>query len=76
MNKYGELRKISQVFRNYGIVLTGGRKYDHFVRDLRMDRIFVSGLIFELEYELQREIDEEKLEEIHAPAQVIALLIA
>ncbi len=75
MNKYGELRKISQVFRNYGIVLTGGRKHDHFVRDLRMDWIFVSGLIFELEFELQREIDEDKIEEIHAPAQVIALLM-
>lgn len=76
MKKYRKLRKISEVFKTYGIKLTGGRKYDHFVRDLRMDRIFVSGLIFELEYELQKQIEDEKLVEIHAPAQVIALLIA
>ncbi len=64
------------MFRQYGIDITGKRKYDLFDRDLRMDRVFVSGLIFELEYELHKELEDEKVAGIQAPAQLIALLIS
>lgn len=75
MKKYTDLRKISKVFQQYGINLTGKRKYASFESDLRMDRVFVSGLIFELEYELSRELEDDKIEHVTAPAHVIEMLM-
>lgn len=76
MKKYSDLRKISKVFQQYGIELTGKRKYASFERDLRMDKVFVSGLIFELEYELRKELEDDKIATITAPAQVIEMLMS
>lgn len=75
MKNYNELKKISKVFQQYGIVLTGKRKYDRFEQDLRMDKIFISGLIFDLEYELHRELADDKVSTVQAPAQLIELLM-
>jgi len=75
MKNYSDLRKISKVFHQYGIDLTGKRKYASFETDLRMDRVFVSGLIFELEYELRKQIADDKVEAVQAPAQIIKLLM-
>lgn len=76
MKNYTDLRKISKVFQQYGIDIRGKRKYASFETDLRMDKVFVSGLIFELEYELSRELEDDKIAHITAPAQVIELLMA
>ncbi|WP_192349735.1 acyl carrier protein [Algoriphagus sp. Y33] len=76
MKNYTDLRKIFKVFHQYGIDLTGKRKYASFESDLRMDKVFVSGLIFELEYELRKEIADDKVEGIQAPAQIIELLMS
>lgn len=75
MGKYSQLRKITQVFSEYGIVLTGVRKHDHFLFDLRMDKIFLNGLIYELEYALNIELDDHKVMNVDAPSQLIALLL-
>ncbi|SHO61574.1 acyl carrier protein [Algoriphagus zhangzhouensis] len=76
MKNYSNLRKISKVFHQYGIDLTGKRKFASFEGDLKMDKIFVNGLIFDLEYELSKELEDEKVAGIKAPAQVIELLIS
>lgn len=76
MKNYSNLRKISKVFHQYGIDLTGKGKYASFENDLRMDRVFVSGLIFELEYELRKQIADDKVEGVQAPAQIIELLMS
>lgn len=76
MKNYSNLRKISKVFHQYGIDLTGKRKFASFEGDLKMDKIFVNGLIFDLEYELSKELEDEKVAGIQAPAQVIELLIS
>ncbi|WP_339879438.1 acyl carrier protein [uncultured Algoriphagus sp.] len=75
MGKYSQLRKITQVFSEYGIVLTGARKHDHFIFDLRMDKISLNWLIFELEYALNIELDDHKVMNVDAPSQLIALLL-
>ncbi|WPR77163.1 acyl carrier protein [Algoriphagus sp. NG3] len=75
MGKYSQLRKITQVFGEYGIVLTGARKHDHFIFDLRMDKIFLNGLIFELEYALNKELEDHKVFQVNAPSQLIAFLL-
>lgn len=75
MKGYKELRKISRAFQDYGIVLTGKRKYDRFDRDLKMDKVFVMGLIFELEFQLKKNLSDDKADGVQAPAQVIELLM-
>tara|TARA_R110002020_G_scaffold474444_1_gene705769 strand:- start:280 stop:510 length:231 start_codon:yes stop_codon:yes gene_type:complete len=75
MGKYSQLRKITQVFSEYGIVLTGQRKHDHFLFDLQMDKIFLNGLIYELEYALNIELEDHKIIDVNAPSQLIALLL-
>ena len=76
MKNYSDLRKISKVFHQYGIDLTGKRKFASFTQDLHMDKVFVNGLIFELEYELHKELEDEKVAQIQAPAQAIELLMS
>lgn len=75
MKAYKELRKISKVFQDYGIELTGKRKYDLFDRDLKMDKVFVMGLIFELEYQLKRQIADDQVDGVQAPVQLIEMLM-
>lgn len=75
MKAYKELRKISRVFQDYGIVLTGKRKYDRFDSDLKMDKVFVMGLIFELEYQLKRQIADDEVDSVQAPVQLIEMLM-
>jgi hypothetical protein len=51
--QFSTLKKAIEVFHTYGITLAGPRKNDHFITNLNMDPIFINGLIFELEYQLQ-----------------------
>jgi acyl carrier protein len=76
MKNNDDFRKIAKVFQQYGIDVTGKGKYASFETDLRMDKVFVSGLIFELEYQLRRELEDEKVAHIQDPAQIIELLMA
>jgi len=69
------MRKAIGVFQSYGIPLTGKKKAANFYNDLRMDKIFVSGLIFELEYELKKELEEEKIARIQTPSELINSLL-
>ncbi len=75
MKNITALRKTIQVFKSYGITLTGRKKGANFYRDLRMDKIFVSGLIFELEYELKKELEDEKVAKIQTPSELINTLL-
>ena len=47
----------------------------NFYCDLRMDKIFVSGLIFELEYELNKELEDDKVARIQTPSELIDTLL-
>jgi len=70
------LKKAIEVFHSYGINLTGTQKEADFVGQLQMDPIFVNGLIFELEYQLQVIFQDEKLGEVHTPKDLILLLLS
>lgn len=75
MNNIKALRKTIEVFQSYGISLTGKRKGANFYQDLKMDKVFVSGLIYELEYELKRELEDEKVAKIQTPSELISNLL-
>ncbi|MDX5338353.1 MAG: acyl carrier protein [Cyclobacteriaceae bacterium] len=73
--QYSRLKKAIEVFHSYGISLTGPRKNDHFIKQLNMDPVFVNGLIFELEFNLQVFLQEEMLGKACTPKEVIQLLL-
>ncbi|OOG74822.1 acyl carrier protein [Algoriphagus sp. A40] len=72
---YTMLKKAVIVFHSYGINLSGQRKNDHLIQQLNMDPVFVNGLIFELEFQLQVIIQEEKLKNASTPREIIELLL-
>ncbi|MFC4872824.1 acyl carrier protein [Negadavirga shengliensis] len=59
MNKVTVFRNIIVLFNSYGISLFGNRKRLDFCDQLRMDKIFVYGLIFELECLLRIRLEED-----------------
>jgi acyl carrier protein len=75
MNNIAALRKTIGVFQSYGIPLTGKRKGVNFYDDLRMDKIFVSGLIYELESELNKELEDDTVARIQTPSELIYTLL-
>ncbi|WP_236613207.1 MULTISPECIES: acyl carrier protein [Rhodonellum] len=75
MNNYTQLRKIIQVFHQYGIHLFGKRKFDNLYHDLKMEPIFVMGLIFELELASTMQLNDEDAYSAQVPAQIIQKLI-
>lgn len=72
---YTQLKKAVEVFHSYGITLSGQRKNDHFIQKLNMDPVFINGLIFELEYNLQVFIQDEMLGKACTPKEVIQLFL-
>ena len=75
MNNITALRKAIGVFQLYGIPLTGKKKAANFYYDLRMDKVFVSGLIYELEQELKKELEDDKIARIQTPSELITSLL-
>lgn len=72
---FTQLKKAVEVFHSYGITLSGQRKNDHFIQQLNMDPVFINGLIFELEYNLQIFLQDEMLGKACTPREVIQLLL-
>jgi acyl carrier protein len=75
MKNYSKIRKIIQVFHLYGIKLSGDRKFVNLYDDLKMERIFVMGLIFELELASQVQVNDEDLNSLQEPVQIIYKLL-
>lgn len=75
MGSYSKLRKIIHVFHLYKINLLGQRKYDNFYQDLKVDQVFVLGLIFELELVTKNQLTDEEAYSAQVPAQIIEKLI-
>lgn len=67
-------KKIIGVFRQYGIRTTGIKKFASFYNDLKMDPVFVMGLIYELELVANRELVDEEITMVNSPAQLVAFL--
>lgn len=75
MSSYAKLRKIIHVFHLYKINLLGQRKYDNFFQDLKVDQVFVLGLIFELELVTKNQLNDEEAYSAQVPAYIIEKLI-
>lgn len=59
------------VFREFGIPITGVNKQKQFYSEISVDRFYVEGILFELEYRLGVLLEDEENEQIHSPLDVI-----
>lgn len=75
MKNFEKKKKAIEVFQTYGIALTGKKKTADFFQELNMDKVFVDGLIYELELKLQREIESEKITALRNPSMVLEELL-
>lgn len=75
MNNFNLLKKLAHVFHQYGINLAGKKKFDDLYEVHKMDRVFVLGLIYELELVALKNIDDKDAYVVKAPVQIIKLLI-
>ncbi|KEO74143.1 hypothetical protein [Anditalea andensis] len=75
MNVISTYKRIITVFQQYGIKTTGIKKFATFYNDLKMDPVFVMGLIFELELVAKRELVDDQIAMVDSPAQLVTLLI-
>lgn len=75
MERYSKLRKIIGVFHLYKITLLGRRKYGNFYKDLKVDQVFVLGLIFDLELVTKNQLNDEDAYSAQVPAYIIEKLI-
>ncbi len=75
MKKFTLLRKITNVFHVYGISLLGQRKHVNIYKDLKMEQLFVIGLIFELELVCHKELLEADVFAVQTPVHIIQKLI-
>jgi acyl carrier protein len=76
MNKFSNMKKAIGVFRSYGIPLSGKQKSANFYKELHMDKVYVDGLIFELELELNKILKEEKIAQLETPSDLLQELLA
>ena len=75
MGNYEKKKKAIGVFNSYGIPLTGNRKNANFYEELKMDRMFVDGLIFELEFQLKKELEVDQISTLQSPSELLSALI-
>lgn len=75
MKNFSKIRRIIQVFHQYGIRLSGERKFDNLYHDLNMEPVFVMGLIFELELVSQVYLNDEDVYSFQEPIQIIDKLL-
>jgi hypothetical protein len=76
MNRISNMKKAIGVFRSYGIPLSGKQKSANFYKELHMDKVYVDGLIFELELELNKILQEEKIALLETPSELLQELLA
>lgn len=64
-------KKLYKVFESYGINPNSRQGNLHLKNDLLMDEVFINGLIFELEYASQKNLDKELAELELRPSRLI-----
>ncbi|GAB3219182.1 acyl carrier protein [Algoriphagus aestuariicola] len=69
-------KKLYKVFESYGINYDGRQGNLHLKNDLHMDEVFINGLIFELEYVSQKNLEKDFADLELRPAKLIAEFVS
>ncbi len=71
MNNYTRLKAIVEVFGQYGIAPVAKVMQADFVKDLGFDKVFLNGLIFDVENVLHMELEDEIVQSLRKPEDLI-----
>ena len=71
MKNYTRLKAIVEVFGQYGIAPVAKVRQADFVKDLGFDKVFLNGLIFDVENVLHMELDEEIVQSLRKPEDLM-----
>jgi hypothetical protein len=71
---FSQYRIIIEVFRSFGILITGKGKYKSFYYDLSVSQLYIQALLFELELRLGIYLDEETVEGLCCPQSIVSAL--
>jgi len=71
MNNYTKLKAIVAVLGQYGIAPVAKVRQADFVEDLGFDKVFLNGLIFDVENVLHMELEEEIVNSLRKPEDLI-----
>ena len=74
-NNYTKLKTIIEVMGKYGIKPISKVKRSDFMEDMGFDRVFLDGLIFDVEDALHLELTEEMAHSLRSPEELIRHMI-
>lgn len=75
MSDYSKIKSMVRVFKSYGIEYPSKVKKAGFENELGFDRIFVGGLIFDMEEAIQVYLGQEEADLIKNPLDVIRYML-
>lgn len=75
MTDYAKLKSMVRVFKNYGIDHPSRVRKAGFEKDLGFDKVFVGGLIFDVEEALEIILDQDEVDRIENPNDLISFMM-
>jgi len=75
MTDYSKIKSMVKIFRSYGIHHPSKVRDDGFEKDLGFDKVFVGGLIYDVEEALQVFLDQEEVDTIDSPSALIRYML-
>lgn len=75
MSDYSKIKSMVRVFKSYGIEYPSKVKEAGFENELGFDRIFVGGLIFDMEEAIQVYLNQEEADLIESPLDVMQQML-
>ena len=75
MTDYAKLKSMVQVFKNYGIDYPSRVRKAGFEKDLGFDKVFVGGLIYDVEEALEIILDQDEVDRIENPNDLISFMM-
>jgi len=71
---FSQYRIIIEVFRSFGILISGKWKHKSFYYDFQVSQLYIQALLFEMELRLGIYLDEEKIDGFCCPHSIVSAL--
>ncbi len=75
MTDYTKIKSMVKVFKNYGIDHPSKVREARFDKDMGFDKVFIGGLIFDVEEALQVSLNQEEADLLQNPQEVIQFML-
>ncbi len=75
MTDYSKIKSMVKVFKTYGIDQPSKVRDAGFEKDLGFDKVFVGGLIYDVEEALQVVLNEDEVDKIQNPKDLIRYML-